>query len=86
MNGGDLPQITADASLLRHVFVNLLSNALKFTRNAKQAAIHVGCESRARELVFFIRDNGAGFDMARFFFTLGAATERLSLLATAIPE
>ena len=61
---GDLPQIAADASLLRQVFVNLLSNAFKFTRDVEQAVIHVGCERRGQECVFFVRDNGAGFDMA----------------------
>jgi light-regulated signal transduction histidine kinase (bacteriophytochrome) len=72
LNVGALPLITADASLLRHVFVNLLSNAVKFTRNVEQVVIHVGCESRAQELVFFVRDNGAGFDMARAGQLFGA--------------
>jgi signal transduction histidine kinase len=64
LNIGDLPRIAADASLLRHVFVNLLSNAFKFTRNVEQVVIHVGCERQGQELVFFVRDNGTGFDMA----------------------
>ncbi|HXT10804.1 MAG TPA: ATP-binding protein [Candidatus Angelobacter sp.] len=59
----DLPEITADPSLIRQVFVNLLSNAFKFTRNLK-ARIEVGCDSSGEENVFFVRDNGAGFDMA----------------------
>lgn len=59
----DLPEVTGDLSLLRQVFVNLLSNAFKFTRG-KSALIEVGCETSGNEHVFFVRDNGAGFDMA----------------------
>jgi signal transduction histidine kinase len=62
---GDLPEIVADATLLRQLFVNLLSNAFKFTRRVEHAAIEIGCEQRGEERVFFVRDNGAGFDMAR---------------------
>ena len=62
---GDLPQATADAALLRQLFINLLSNAFKFTRHVEHAVIEVGCEARDGEQVFFVRDNGPGFDMAR---------------------
>jgi len=60
---GELPTIMADAQLLRQLFVNLLSNAFKFTRNTEHAVITVGCEAGEEEQVFFVRDNGAGFDM-----------------------
>lgn len=60
---GELPDITGDPSLMRQVFVNLLSNAFKFTRKI-QAVIEVGCDTAGAENVFFVRDNGAGFDMA----------------------
>jgi signal transduction histidine kinase len=59
----ELPEVHGDASLLRQVFVNLLSNAFKFTRQ-KKALIEVGCDTSGEENVFFVRDNGAGFDMA----------------------
>src|SRR4029079_10303836 len=48
---------------LRQVFINLLSNAVKFTRNRAKAIIEVGGEEKDGELVFFVKDNGAGFDM-----------------------
>lgn len=60
---GELPDVEGDESLMRQVFVNLLSNAFKFTRKTK-ALIEVGCDTSGAENVFFVRDNGAGFDMA----------------------
>ena len=59
-----LPPLQADPSLLRQVFINLLSNAVKYTRQRNPAEIEIGCLSEsAEEIVFFVRDNGAGFDM-----------------------
>ncbi len=60
----DLPTITGDRATLRLVLVNLLSNALKFTRGCASANIEVGCQAGEKEVVIFIRDNGVGFDMA----------------------
>jgi light-regulated signal transduction histidine kinase (bacteriophytochrome) len=58
-----LPDVVADAALLRQVFENLLSNAVKFTRGREPARIEVRCQSHGGERVFLIRDNGVGFDM-----------------------
>jgi PAS domain S-box-containing protein len=58
-----LSACTADIALLRRVFANLLSNALKFTRDREPAVIRVGCRDENGERVYFVRDNGAGFDM-----------------------
>jgi signal transduction histidine kinase len=52
-----------DGSLVEQVFCNLVSNALKFTRDRDPARIEVGTELIDGERVIFIRDNGAGFDM-----------------------
>jgi light-regulated signal transduction histidine kinase (bacteriophytochrome) len=60
---GELPACHADAALLRRLFDNLISNALKFTRKQDPAVIRVGCRSENGEQVYFVQDNGAGFDM-----------------------
>jgi PAS domain S-box-containing protein len=59
----DLPPCRGDLALLRQVWINLLSNALKYTRNCALTSITVGAESSGDTPVFFIRDNGVGFDM-----------------------
>ncbi len=58
-----LPTITGDPVLLRQVFVNLISNAIKFTRNCEIANIHIGTLESEVETTFFVQDNGCGFDM-----------------------
>lgn len=59
----DMPMVWADPALLKQVYANLLSNALKFTRNREVAVIEVGCRRMADENVYFVKDNGVGFDM-----------------------
>jgi two-component system sensor kinase len=53
----------ADSSLIHQVFENLLSNAIKFTKPMENAAIEVGGWSEEEENVYYVKDNGVGFDM-----------------------
>ncbi len=58
-----LPQAFGDPSLIRQVWVNLLSNAVKFSSKRERAVIHVGGQLTDAETIYWVRDNGAGFDM-----------------------
>jgi signal transduction histidine kinase len=75
---GDLPSCNADPTLLKQVWTNLISNALKYTRKRENACIEIGCYTAPRlaadeqasspnnaapEVVYFVKDNGTGFDM-----------------------
>jgi len=60
----DLPECFADRMLIRLVWENLLDNAFKFTRGRDVARIAVGARVQEKETVYFVRDNGTGFDMA----------------------
>lgn len=60
---GELPAVEADPRLLRQVWVNLISNALKYTRTRDKAIIRIGAEKKKGTPVFFVQDNGVGFDM-----------------------
>ena len=61
---GELPDCRGDVTLLKQVFFNLIANALKFTRQQERTTIDIGYYQEPKELVFFVSDNGAGFDMA----------------------
>ncbi len=58
-----LPPVEVDASMIRQVWINLITNAVKYTRPRDPAEIEIGWTDAAGERVFFIRDNGVGFDM-----------------------
>lgn len=59
----NLPACMADPALLKQVYVNLLSNAIKFTGRKEHAAIEVGCLQENHETIYYVRDNGVGFNM-----------------------
>lgn len=59
----ELPQVKADKILLKQVIYNVISNAIKFTKTRDMAAIKVGHAIDEEEVVFYINDNGVGFDM-----------------------
>jgi signal transduction histidine kinase len=58
----ELPPIQADAGLMRIVMDNLLRNAWKYTSHHKKACIEVGAKLQNGQMVYFVRDDGAGFD------------------------
>lgn len=59
----ELPSCLADPMLIRQVLTNLLSNALKYTRPRANAIIEIGAQENPGETIYFVRDNGVGFDM-----------------------
>lgn len=60
---GSFPPCEADPTLLKVVFTNLLHNALKFTRPRDEARIEVGCLTAGGPPIYYVKDNGVGFDM-----------------------
>lgn len=59
----DLPDIQADYNLLKQVVINLLSNSIKYSNKTENPKIHVGYLKEVQRIVYYIKDNGAGFDM-----------------------
>ena len=60
---GALEPAVVDAAMMRQAFLNLVGNAWKFTRDRDHASIEIGCTPYRTEIVYWVRDNGAGFDM-----------------------
>ncbi len=73
---GPLPRVLGDAQLLRQVLRNLFSNAAKYTGKQSEPTVHMAASIREGELVFAVRDNGAGFD-GRFAQKLFGVFQRL---------
>jgi PAS domain S-box-containing protein len=71
-----LPSVEADAVLLRNVWMNLLGNAIKYSGSRTDARVHIGGRIEGREAVYFVQDNGAGFDM-RYYHKLFGVFQRL---------
>jgi PAS domain S-box-containing protein len=73
---GDLPVTFGDPALLKQVWINLLSNALKYTQKRITAVVEIGCDESQGGQIFFVRDNGTGFDM-RYAAKLFGVFQRL---------
>jgi hypothetical protein len=71
-----MPQACGDRALIRQVYGNLLGNAAKFTRGRTLAVIEAGSCSRDNETVYYVRDNGVGFDM-KYYNKLFVVFQRL---------
>lgn len=72
----DIPDCYGDPSLMRQVFLNLIGNALKFSSRKSEILIEVGHSGNESESIYFVRDNGAGFDM-KYYDRLFGVFQRL---------
>jgi len=58
-----LPEISVDARLFKQCLLNIISNAVKYSRNTEHAIIEIGCTPANNRTEFYVKDNGIGFDM-----------------------
>ncbi len=72
----DLPPIKGDKNMLKQLFFNLISNAFKYTGKREHAVIEIGSYLEAAQQVYYVRDNGAGFD-PRYYNKLFGVFQRL---------
>jgi PAS domain S-box-containing protein len=63
INISELPDASGDETLINQVWINLISNALKYSRNTEKAMIDIGGKIENDKIIFHVKDNGAGFDM-----------------------
>lgn len=73
---GPIPNCIGDRTLLRLVFHNLLSNALKYSRGREEALVEIGAQTLNEETIYYVEDNGTGFDM-RYVDNLFKVFQRL---------
>jgi len=76
VNISDLPPALGDPALLNHVFSHLISNALKYSAQKPNPIIEIGSTTENEENIYFVKDNGAGFDM-RYYNKLFNVFQRL---------
>lgn len=72
----NLPDAACDRGLIKQVFVNLIGNALKYSSQNPNPTIHIGSNSEKNTTVYYVRDNGVGFDM-KFYDKLFGVFQRL---------
>jgi len=71
-----MPVTSCDSGLIKQVWLNLISNAVKFSKQKEVPVIEIGSVDKAQELVYYVKDNGAGFDM-KYVDTLFGLFHRL---------
>lgn len=74
----ELPDVEADDRLMKHVWTNLISNAIKYSSKKEKSIVEIGCEEQEDGLIYYVKDNGAGFDM-RYADNLFGVFQRLHL-------
>ena len=62
-NINNLPLSFADSTTMKQVWINLISNSLKYSKRKEKTIIEIGSEIKGDEIIYYIKDNGAGFDM-----------------------
>ncbi|MDP3970176.1 MAG: PAS domain S-box protein [bacterium] len=76
LNIAELPRTRVDSALMTQVWTNLISNAIKYTKNKKEAVIDVTFMTEKGEIIYAVKDNGVGFDM-KYIDKLFTAFHRL---------
>ena len=71
-----LTPIYGDTSLINQVWINLIGNAVKYSKYKPKSIIEIGCNQKDDQTVYFIKDNGAGFDM-KYYNKLFGVFQRL---------
>lgn len=71
-----LPDILADSATLKQVWINLISNAIKYSKKVSETKIEIGFFENEEEVTYFVKDNGAGFDM-KYYDKLFGVFQRL---------
>ena len=75
-NIGVLPPAKGDQSLIKQVWINLISNAIKYSKNKNHAQIEIGAYEKGNQVIYYVKDNGAGFDM-KYYDKLFGVFQRL---------
>ena len=72
----NIPAAFADHSTIKQVWVNLISNAIKYSKTQKNPRIEIGCKIKNREKQYYVKDNGVGFNM-KYYDKLFGVFQRL---------